>query len=54
MDSDFIYFLLELFLGLIGIWVGIYLYLREQTKKQEQQYNFIIRQIAKPVVESFP
>jgi hypothetical protein len=39
---NFIFFLLQIVLSIGGIWVGIYLYLRQQQETQMQKYDAII------------
>jgi hypothetical protein len=42
---NLLYFLFGVLLNIIGIWVGIYLYLRDQKKKQQQKDDLIINNL---------
>ena len=48
-SSDFwvnlIYFLSQVLLGLIGIWIGIHLYFRQEKKEQDKRYNEILEHL---------
>jgi len=47
--SDFwinlVYFLSQTLLGLVGIWIGIYLYFRQEKKEQDKRYDKILEHL---------
>lgn len=43
--TNLIYFLVGVFLNVAGIWIGIFLYLRQQKKDLERKYDLIIHNL---------